>query len=92
MTVKEVQAVIEAQYETHQDIWNQTRFIAFIQACSAGAKLSKPEDLIKFAWDIETPEVLQSPEELLKSQYDLINAMQNPDKQVFKPLGSERIY
>jgi hypothetical protein len=83
MTASEVGAVMDALYEDYQDSWEQTRFISYVQAASAGAKLQKPQDLVRFSWDAE--EVKPTAEQLVQTQYDLINAMNKTNKAEFKP-------
>lgn len=79
MTVEEVCAIMDALDEEYKEQWEQVRYISTVVAASQGSKLN-----LKFAWD--APEPQASPEELLKSQYDLIHAMMNPNKQEFKPV------
>jgi hypothetical protein len=53
MQMYEVEPLIDKYNQDYRDRWEQTRFIAYVQASCAGAKISKPSDLIKFAWDEE---------------------------------------
>ena len=55
MSKQQTIAILEAIYENQQEdfklSWEQTRYIAYIQAVSQGAKLEQPSDLVKFNWD-----------------------------------------
>jgi hypothetical protein len=54
MSVFEAEAILNQHFKTYKDAWEQTRFLAYIQALTAGNKLKSPQDLIKFTWDKET--------------------------------------
>jgi hypothetical protein len=76
MCQEEVQAVLEAHYEEYQDRWNMARFTSFVQASSAGAKLNKPEDMIKFSWDeikVEKPDVKVDVKRIQEKLMEIIN-------------------
>jgi hypothetical protein len=76
MTSAEVKVICDAVYENYQVGWEQTRFIAYVQAASAGAKINKPEDLIKFSWENSNAEIIPiTKEELVKTQYELMAIM-----------------
>jgi hypothetical protein len=51
MTAEQVLAVTERNYKEYQNGWEQTRWLAYINAASQGAKVKKPQDLIKFSWE-----------------------------------------
>lgn len=64
MCFEEVNAVLNAINENYQDDWEQTRFLAYIQALSNGAKLKSAQDIIKFSWDTDIINEEVSAEEL----------------------------
>lgn len=41
---------IDSKYKT---AWEQTRWLAYVNASAMGAKLKRPTDLVKFSWEIE---------------------------------------
>lgn len=51
MTAEQVLVVTERQYKDYQNTWEQTRWLAYINAASQGAKIKKPQDLMKFSWE-----------------------------------------
>jgi len=86
MSLPEVEAILKSVFEEYKDNWEQTRFITFVNAASSGAKVKSPTDIMKFSWETSEEETQEPTEQQrLQSQYDLINAFNSPDKQVFKP-------
>lgn len=73
---KEVQAILNAQDDLYINNWEQTRFLAYIQAVSAGAKIKNPTDLIKFDWDADIAVEEVSPEELQQRKQQMLNFIQ----------------
>lgn len=84
MSQEEVKVLLEAQEEDYQDRWSQVRFISYIQAVTAGAKFNSFQDLIRFPWDEEP--IKMTGEQMIQTQYDLINAFNNPNKTEYKPI------
>jgi hypothetical protein len=82
MTPEMVSAVLDGLQEQYENSWEQARFIAYVQAASAGVKINKPSDLIKFSW--ETEEEIQ-PKDLLALQYELIAISNSTEKTAFIP-------
>lgn len=71
MSAKEVNAILESNFEEYKEAWEICRYTAFIIAVSAGAKLEKPENLLKFSWDakeisLSNFEIIERSKEILK--------------------------
>ena len=49
----EISAVLEQYNQDYRNEWEQTRYICFVTACSMGAKMKKPQDLMQFAWEVK---------------------------------------
>lgn len=79
MSQKETIAIMEAISDEHNDRWEQTRMISYVQAVSQGAKYDKPQDFLKFSWDVDTisngnVDFVMEQFETLKWAKDAINA------------------
>lgn len=66
MTNYEIEAVLSQYNKQYQERWEQVRWLGFINAQVYGAKVKKPQDLIRFSWEHEealidkpTPEQLE---------------------------------
>jgi hypothetical protein len=87
MSYEEVNAVLEALNENYQDTWEQTRFLAYIQALSNGAKLKSPIDVIKFSWETDIVEEEISSDELQKHKQSMLDFIQSSKNlKEFKPI------
>jgi hypothetical protein len=56
MTDWELEAIASATNKRERGEWERCRFLAYVTACSMGAKIKTPQDLIKFQWEESTPE------------------------------------
>jgi hypothetical protein len=74
MSMVEINAVIQGLNEDYQNDWDKVRILRNTIGRCLGVKLQP----LKFSWDTEDPkEVLLTPEDLVKIQYELINSVKN---------------
>ena len=78
MQLFEAEVLIDRHNSAYQDTWEQTRFIAYVTACSMGAKLAKPTDLVIFPWEKK-----ESPKDQNKYTANQIEAMRAEMKKSF---------
>jgi hypothetical protein len=76
MCIEEANAVLDAINENYRDAWEQTRFLAYIQSLSNGAKLHSPLDVIKFSWDADIAIDEISDEELQQRKQSMLDFIQ----------------
>lgn len=75
MTEWELDALILGHSKRKRDSWEQCRFLAYVTACSMGAKIKSPTDLISFPWEKEETE-----EEIVSNK---------PSKEMIKQMAKE---
>ena len=78
MSSNECSAVIDSYNQTYKNLWEQTRYIAFINAAVMSNKIKKPTDLLKFEWDIE--DIPISKEERIRMEQEMIDMFSNSVK------------
>lgn len=75
MSSNECNILIENYNESYKNNWEQTRYIAYIVAATQNDKIKKPQDLLKFSWEIENElskekitkeEIIQREKEMLE--------------------------
>lgn len=72
MSMDECNAIIESYNEQYKNGWEQTRYIAFINAALYNDKIKKPSDLMKFDWDDEDNNPIISREERIKREQEML--------------------
>jgi hypothetical protein len=76
MSQKETIAILEAINEnwkqTFELSWEQTRYICYIQALSQGAKFEKPSDLVRFNWDVDDNNVINSDNNFIERELNTL--------------------
>lgn len=80
LTFKEVNVIIDSITEKNRVVWEQTRWLGYIQAISNGATIKTPVDLIKFSWEhtedsIEPIRDNRTKEEVRNSLIDIKNSL-----------------
>lgn len=79
MSSFEVDALISEYNRDYQNKWEQTRFISYVSAASAGAKLKSPKDLITFSWEdgyvVENTKLTE--EEIIAIKNKMIESINN---------------
>ena len=87
MSIKEANAIIDSINENEISTWEKTRWLAYVNALTAGAKLTSPEDLIQFSWEIkeESNKDIRTQKEIEQASLDYFNAFLN------KPIDSTNI-
>ena len=58
MSMPEANAIIDSIANVEKESWEKVRWSAYIQALSAGSKIKKPSDLIKFGWELSEAEII----------------------------------
>jgi len=61
MTIAEAELVLEQYNKEYRDGWDRTRYICYVTACSMGAKLKKPQDLMLFPWEVKEKVIAPKP-------------------------------
>jgi hypothetical protein len=73
MGSREVDALLNNYNVEYKTRWEQVRWLGYINAALVNEKIKKPQDVLKFKWDIEEKEKAYTKEELVQEQYKLIN-------------------
>ena len=73
----EAKLFIERDFENYKNEWEQTRYIAFIQAWSTGNKVRKPIELVRFEWEELEASLELSPQQLLELKQDFLRTVNN---------------
>jgi hypothetical protein len=81
MSGYEAGLLIDAYNAEYKEGWERQRWVAYVNAAAAGAKVKKPEDLLKFEWEKEqkkeaekkTPEQLLADRERLTKKFPISN-------------------
>lgn len=84
MEMYEVHSLLKYSYFRHKDSWERARFMSYVQANCAGAKLQKMQDVVSFDWDKEpaadipqlTPEQIKAKWEKARRTAELLNQQQ----------------
>jgi len=58
MSIPECNSIIDNLYLNDQSVWEKTRWLAYINAISTGAKLKSPQDLLLFSWEKEKEDIV----------------------------------
>jgi len=93
MTVCEASAIMDAVSDKEKAEWEKTRWLGFITAASQGAKLDKPQDLIRFSWeeqDVVKVTDNRTYEEKIKSFERIVKLIQS-ETTVFNPFDTTEV-
>jgi len=92
MSSFELDSILISINNNYKNVWEQTRFIAYIQASCFATKDLKPTDLIKFNWDTELTEnqnnIISIEEIEIRKQamlQSVISSLNLPNKEIFMP-------
>lgn len=68
MSGYEVEALLNGHFENYKNTWEQVRMICYITAQCQSTKPIKPQDILSFAWDVESNAVhVENIEDLKKN-------------------------
>lgn len=87
--MNEANAIIDCVSLNERSAWEKTRWLAYIQALTSGAKLKNPQDLTKFSWEInemekEETKDSRTKEEVLK-QFERFLQPDIKEEKIYQP-------